>query len=73
MMESLLAVGAQLTGFTRFLLMLPLCMSVALVYKMTRIDDLRQALAAALILWVTIVVGMVAVGVGLWLLFQIMA
>lgn len=73
MMDSLLAAGAQLTGFSRFLLMLPLCMSVALVYKMTRIDDLRQALAAALILWVTIVVGMVAVGVGLWLVFQIMA
>ncbi len=73
MIESLLAVGVQLTGFSRFLLMLPLCLSVAVVYKVTRIDNLREALAAAVVLWVTIVIGMIAVGVGLWLLFQIMA
>jgi hypothetical protein len=73
MINSLLAAGSQLTGFSRFLLMLPLCLSVALVYKVTRIDHLRAAIAAALILWVTIVIGMIAVGVGLWLLFQIMA
>jgi hypothetical protein len=73
MMDSLLAAGTQLTGFMRFLLMLPLCLSVAVVYKVTRIDDLRQALTAAVILWVTIVVGMIAMGVGLWLLFLIMA
>lgn len=73
MIDSLLAAGVQLTGFSRFLLMLPLCLSVAVVYKVTRIDDLREALAAALILWVTIVIGMIAVGVGLWLLFMIMA
>jgi hypothetical protein len=73
MIESLLAVGVQLTGFSRFLLMLPLCLSVAVVYKVTRIDDLREAVPAALVLWVTIVIGMIAVGVGLWLLFQIMA
>lgn len=73
MIDSLLAAGVQLTGFSRFLLMLPLCLSVAVVYKVTRIDDLREALAAALILWVTIVIGMIAVGVGLWLLFRIMA
>ena len=73
MMESLLAAGTQLTGFTRFLLMLPLCLSVAVVYKVTRIGDIRQALTAAVVLWVTIVVGMIAMGVGLWLIFLIMA
>ncbi len=73
MITSLLAAGAELTGFTRFLLMLPLCLSVAVVYKVTRVDNLRESLAAALILWITIVIGMIAVGVGLWLLFQIMA
>jgi len=73
MIHSLLAVGTQLSGFTRFLLMLPLCLSVAVVYKATRIDNLREAFAAALILWITIVIGMIAVGVGLWLVFQIMA
>jgi hypothetical protein len=53
--------------------MLPLCLSVAVVYKATRIDNLREAIAAALILWLTIVMGMIAVGVGLWLVFQVMA
>lgn len=65
--------GTQLTGLTRFLLMLPLCLSVAVVYKLTRIDHIREALAAAVVLWITIVFGMIAVGVGLWLVFQIMA
>ena len=73
MIESLLATGYQLSGISRFMLMLPLCMSVAIVYKVTRIENLREAFAAALVLWVTIVIGMIAVGVGLWLLFQIMA
>jgi hypothetical protein len=73
MIESILAAGAQLTGLTRFMLMLPLCLSVAVVYKVTRIDDLREAFAAAFVLWITIVIGMIAVGVGLWLLFLIMA
>lgn len=69
----LLVMGTPLTGLTRFLLMLPLCLSVAVVYKVTRIDNIREALAAAVVLWVTIVFGMIAVGVGLWLVFQIMA
>ena len=73
MIDSVLAIGTQLSGFTRFLLMLPLCLSVAVVYKVTRIDDLREAFAAAFVLWITIVIGMIAVGVGLWLLFLIMA
>ena len=65
--------GTQLTGVMRFLLMLPLCLSVAIVYKVTRIDNIREALSSAVVLWVTIVFGMIAVGVGLWLVFQIMA
>lgn len=73
MIDSLLASGMQLSGFLRFLLMLPLCLSVAVVYKVTRIDDIKQALTAALVLWVTIVIGMVAMGVGLWLIFTVMA
>ncbi len=73
MTDSLLAAANQLAGVSRFLLMLPLCMSVALIYKVTRIDNLRKALTAAMVLWVEIVVGMVVLGVGLWLLFRIMA
>ena len=76
MIASLLAfftMGMDLSRFPRFVLMLPLCMSVAVIYKSTRIENMREVPAAAAILWVTIVLGMVAVGVGLWVLFAIMA
>ena len=64
--------GAQLTGRERLLLMLPLCLSIAIIYKVTRCAHLREVPAASLILWVTIVLGMFAVGVGLWAAFMIM-
>ncbi|MHC4698011.1 MAG: hypothetical protein ACYTFA_14860 [Planctomycetota bacterium] len=67
---AVIAVG--LSGLDRQLLMLPLCLSIAVVYKTTRCENLRDVPAAALILWGTIVVGMYAVGVGLWALFSIM-
>jgi len=60
-----------LTGPWRLVFMLPLCLSIAVVYKTTRCEDLRQLPLAALALWVTIVLGMFAVGLGLWLLFSI--
>ncbi len=61
--------GLELPGFPRFLLMVPLCLSVAIIYKATRLDDVRQIPKAVLALWVTIVLGMVGVGVGMWVLF----
>lgn len=72
MTASLLMIG-QVSGVARFLLMVPLCLSVALVYKVTRIENVREAISAALVLWVTILTGMIGLGVGLWLLFRIMA
>lgn len=62
----------ELTGPLRFLLMLPLCLSVAVVYKTMRMEDVRAIPAASLILWVTIVLAMCAVGVGLWAVFSIL-
>lgn len=61
-----------LTGPQRFLMMLPLCLCIAIVYKTTRCEKLREIPAAALILWVTIVSGMYAVGFGLWAVFNIL-
>ena len=63
--------GITLTGGQRFFMMWPLCLSVALVYKATRCDHIRELPKAALGLWITIVLGMYAVGVGLWLAFQV--
>ncbi len=64
--------AVQVTGGQRFLLMLPLCLSVAIVYKTTRCASLRDVPVAALVLWVTIVLGMYTVGFGLWALYSVM-
>jgi hypothetical protein len=50
--------------------MLPLCLSIAIVYKTTRCERLRDVPAAVGVLWVTITLGMAAVGVGLWAVFS---
>ena len=55
------------------LLVLPLAMSISLVYKTTKCDNLREIVPATLALWITIIVGMYAVGVALWALFLLMA
>ncbi len=63
--------GIPLTGGQRFFLMWPLCLSIAIIYKATRCERMRELPLAVAGLWVTIVIGMYAVGVGLWLAFQI--
>jgi len=70
---SMFVTGAPLGGSIRFLLMLPLCLSVAVVYKTTRMENLRRVPIASIVLWITIVLAMYGVGVGLWILFLIMA
>ena len=67
-----LATSSTFHGGLRLLMMLPLCLSIAIVYKTTRCDDVRELPKAVAGLLITIVLGMAAVGVGLWLLFQIM-
>ena len=71
-LAGLFTTAIELTGAQRLLLMLPLCLSIAVVYKATRCEKLRDLPAAALILWVTIVVGMYAIGLGLWVAFESM-
>ena len=71
-LAGLFTTAMELTGRERLMLMLPLCLSVAIVYKTTRCENLRDVPGAALILWGTIVLGMLAVGIGLWLLSLIM-
>ncbi len=62
----------EVTGLARAALILPLCLAIAVVYKTIRCEDLSRVPRAAAALWVTIVVGMYAVGIGLWLLFRTM-
>ncbi len=54
------------------LLLLPLCLSISIVYKTTKCTELRQVPLAALALWVTIVAGVYLVGVGLWAVYGIL-
>ncbi len=63
----------QITGGQRQLLLLPLCLGIAIVYKATRLENLRDLPKAVLALWATIVIGMYAVGVALWVCFSILA
>ncbi len=57
-----------LTGIQHAVLLLPLSLAISVVYKTVRCDHVREVPAASLVLCVTIVLGMYAVGVGLWLL-----
>ncbi len=60
-------------GWQRMLLLVPLCLSIAIVYKTLRCERLSEVPVASAILCVALVVGMYAVGVGVWLLFLILA
>ncbi len=71
-LAGLFTTAVELTGIQRLLLMLPLCLSIAIIYKTTRCENLREVPVAALALWITIVLGMYAVGLGLWVAFEIM-
>jgi hypothetical protein len=70
---SWLVTGISVSGFQRLLLSLPLSLSIAVVYKTIRCQNLREVPAAAVVLWITIVLTMYALGIGLWIVFRIMA
>jgi len=72
---ALLTTPLSLTGLGRMLLLLPLCLSVSVVYKTIKCEDLRvKPLALAVgALWLTIIIGMYAVGVSLWLLYTLLS
>lgn len=62
----------ELSAGRRVFLILPLCLSIAVVYKTLRLPDLRRLPVASIVLWITIVISMYAVGVGLWIVFSLM-
>ena len=53
------------------LMLLPLCLAVSVVYKTTRCERLRDIPKAALVSWVTIVLGMYVVGIALLLVYEL--
>jgi len=60
----------QLNG-QRLWFLLPLCLSIAVVYKTTKVRELKDVPLAALLLFVTILAAMAGVCLGLYVLIAI--
>ena len=62
-----------LVSWQKLAMLLPLCLAIAIVYKTTKCRELRDVPVASLVLWVTILVGMFAVGIGLLVAYSLFA
>jgi Ca2+/Na+ antiporter len=63
----------ELTRWHQILLLIPLCLSVSVVYKTTKCERVRDITLAALGSWLTVVVGMFGLGAALVLLYHWLA
>ena len=62
-----------LSGFQRAALLLPICLSISVVYRTIKTPNLRDVLRTSLALWVTIVIGMWVVALTLWVVYFLFA
>ena len=62
-----------LARWQSMVLLLPLCLSISVVYKTTKCGNIRDIPLASAVSWITIVVGMYAVGIALLVLYEVMA
>lgn len=62
-----------LTGLQRAALLLPICLSISVVYRTLKTPDIRDIAKTTLVLWGTIVVGMWAVAFTLWVSYMLFA
>jgi hypothetical protein len=60
-------------GFWRLGMLAPLALSIAVVYKTIHCRNLREIPFASLILCISIIAGMLAIGVGLLIVFRLLA
>ena len=72
-LAALFTTAISLSGASRILFFFPLCLGIAIVYKTLRCESLRELPLSTVILFVTIILGMYAVAVGLWALFSLLA
>jgi hypothetical protein len=70
---AILTTPVTLNGWQHLLLLCPLCLGISIVYKTLKCEKLGDVPLASVVLWVTMVVSMFALGFGIWLLFQFMA
>jgi hypothetical protein len=73
MIATLLIHPLSLVRWQQASLLLPLCLSISIVYKTTRCESLREIPAAVLKNWVTIVIGMYLVGIALLVIYELLA
>ena len=62
----------SMQSWQHLMLLWPLCLSISVVYKTTKLDNVRDIPLASTVLWVTIVLGMYSVGVVLWLVYLLL-
>ena len=76
MLETLMAMFTmpwpELSGWSRLALMLPLTAPIAVVYKAIKCPTVRGIPLASFTLWLTIVVCMYLVGVGLMVAYELL-
>ncbi len=63
----------SITGIWRLLMFLPLAATISIVYKTIHCREIREVPRASLALCLTIVFAMMSIGVGLLLMFRLMA
>ncbi len=71
-LATFLVTPAAIAPGARLLLLLPLAASVSIVYKTIRCGDVREIPLASVVLWLTIVGGMLAVGVVLLIAYRLL-
>ncbi len=62
-----------LSGLQRAALLLPICLSISVVYRTIKTPSLRDIPKTSLMLWGTIVVGLWVVALTLWVLYSLFA
>lgn len=73
LLQSIFVKPIPITGFARLGMLVPLTMSISIVYKTIRCDRIRQIPAASVTLCLTILACMGLIGVVLLLMFRWLA
>ena len=73
MLATLFLDPIPLSGIQRAALLLPICLSISVVYRTIKTPDLRDIPKTSLALWVTIVVGMWLVALTLYVVYLLFA
>ena len=65
--------AVSLTGWQHMLMLVPLSLAISIVYKTLKCENLREVPVASIVLCITILAGMYAVGIGLWAVYLLLA